>query len=201
MQKKEIVAKPALPLIVVGVLKGYIKKPVSFMIKTIITLPKYIKSIDIDLPKEFIKSNAFMAHLYMRLQTKMSKQKAYELTRAAIICSALSVMQANFRTVEKPRNFENLKRYQQKTVAEGVTKLNTMIISKEDDKSYEYKVTRCVFFEFFNYLGMPELTKIMCSADNAIFNTYLPNEIRFERGVGKTIADGACECEFKIIKN
>lgn len=196
----ENIANPALPLMVFGIIKGYVKNPISFMLSTFITFPKFVKSIRLDLPKEFISSNAFIVHLYRRLQIQLPKDKAFEITRAAILCSALSVMQANFRNVEAPRTYENLVKYQQKAKEEGATKLNEMRIIRHTKECYEYCVTRCMFFEFFTNMGAPELTRIMCAADNAIFNTYLPNEIIFERGVGETMPEGALECHFCIRK-
>jgi len=196
----EIIAKPALPLIVFGIIKGYVKSPIRFMLGTLISFPKFIKSIKSDLPKEFIKSNGFIVHLYNRLQRRYLKEKAYEITRAAILCSAFSVMQANFRNAEAERSYENLIKYQQKAKEEGATRLNEMRIIRQDENRYEYCVTRCMFFEFFNMMNAPELTKIMCAADNAIFNTYLPNEIVFERKLGETMPEGAKECSF-CIKN
>ena len=192
------IANPALPLIVFGVLKGYINNPLGFMLGTFLSLPKQIKSVKLDLPKEFIKSNTFIVHLYRRLQKKLPKDKAFEITRAAILCSALSVMQANFRNAEAPRTFENLVKYQQLAKEEGATRLNEIKIISLTETRYEYRVTKCTFFEFFTYMGAPELTRIMCAVDNAIFNSYLPNEIIFRRGAGRTMADGAPECEFCI---
>jgi hypothetical protein len=194
----DCIARPALPLIVFGVLKGYINNPFGFMLGTFLSLPKQIKRVKLDLPKEFIKSNMFIVHLYHRLQKILPKETAFEITRAAILCSAFSVMQANFRNAEAPRTFENLVKYQQRAKEEGATKLNKMKIISLNKNRYEYRVTRCMFFEFFTHLGAPELTKIMCAADNAIFNSYLPDEIVFHRRVGQTIADGAPECEFCI---
>ena len=194
------IAKPALPLIIFGIIKGYINKPVRFIFGTLFTFSKFYKSINSDLPKEFIKSNAFIVHLYKRLQKIVPKDKAYEIIRAAVLCSGLSVMQANFRNVEAVRNFENLVKYQQKAKDEGATKLNQVKIISKTDNCYKYKVTRCMFYEFYSSTNTPELTKIMCSVDNAIFNTYLPNEIVFERGIGNTMPEGAKECYFCIKK-
>ena len=74
------------------------------------------------------------------------------------------------------------------------------IIEKTEDR-YVFKVTKCMFYEFFKYLEVPELTRIMCSIDNAIFNSYLPEKIIFHRdGINNRIADGASECMFVIEK-
>jgi len=48
-------------------------------------------------------------------------------------------------------------------------------------------------------LEIPELPSIMCSHDNAIFNTYLPEKLVFLRnGINKTIFNGNDYCEFVI---
>ena len=192
-------AKPSHIFIIYGIVKAYVKNPIRFMVGLLVTFPKFLKSIKVDLPKDFIISNAFIVHLYHRLQIRFEKENAYEITRAAILCSALAVMQANFRTVEAARNYENLIKYQKQAKEEGITKLNEMKIVKQTELCYEFYVTKCVFFEFFTYMGTPELTKIMCAADNAIFNTYLPNEIVFDRALGETMPEGAMQCHFCII--
>ena len=53
-----------------------------------------------------------------------------------------------------------------------------------------------MLYELFKELGVPELTSIMCSIDNAIFNSYLPNEVIFKRSPG--IQYGKEECEFHL---
>jgi len=115
-----------------------------------------------------------------------------------LLTNGLALQQANFRTVEAERTFANLKCYQKLTNSEGSTRLNTMKILEDTPEKYSFKVTRCVFHELFSYLGVPELTSIICAVDNAIFNTYLPNEVVFHREAGHTIAEGANDCQFVI---
>ena len=62
-------------------------------------------------------------------------------------------------------------------------------------------MTDCVFYNFFNTINVPELTEIMCSIDNAIFNSYLPDEIFFSReSKNSKISTGDIKCTF-CIKN
>ena len=193
------IAKPAISLILMGVLKGYIKNSVRFIIKSKIFFRKYRKNIEIDLPKDFVDSTSFIAWLYIRLRKKIGQEKAFEIIRTAILTSGLAVQQANFRNVESNRSFKNLIKYQQRANTEGSTKLNTMEIIEQSEKKYEFRVTRCVFFELFTYLKVSELTSIMCSVDNAIFNSYLPESLIFHRnGLNKTIVEGNQYCDFVI---
>ncbi|BEP28143.1 L-2-amino-thiazoline-4-carboxylic acid hydrolase [Helicovermis profundi] len=197
----ENIAKPSNMLIIIGVLKGYIRRPTIFFLRTIFTFNKFKRTIVLDLPKDFINSSGLIAWMYIRLTHKVGRNKAYEIIRAAILCSGLAVQQANFRNVEDERTFKNLIKYQKKAKESGSTKLNEMEIIEESDRRYIFKVTKCMFYELFKSLDVPELTRLMCSIDNVIFNSYLPEEIIFHRnGVNNRIVDGSPECMFVIEK-
>jgi hypothetical protein len=194
-------AQPFIPAILLGVLKGYLKHPLLFMIQTAVKFKSFQKKITLDLPKEFINTAAFSAFMYLELQKRLSKNTAYEIIRVALLTNALVLQQANFRTVEAERTFENLKKFQKRTNNEGITRLNTMEILEDNASRYTFRITRCLFHELFSNLRVPELTCIMCAVDNAIFSCYLPNEIVFRREKGLTICEGADACQFEIINN
>lgn len=195
----EEIAKPFSFLILLGVLKGYLKNPLWFLIKSKITFRKFKKTIQLDLPTDFIDTSGFLAWMYINLRNIIGQEKAFEILRAGVLTSGLAIQQANFRNVESQRTFDNLKKFQQEANKQGSTKLNTMEIIKESDNKYEFRVTRCLFYELFTYLKVPELTSIMCSIDNAIFNTYLPEKLVFHRnGINKTLLQGNDYCEFVI---
>lgn len=196
------ISNPKTILIVIGVLSGYIKKWPIFACRLLFTFGKFKREISSELPKDFIESTTFMAHLYLCLQEKMNKNKAFEVTRAVVLTTGLALQQANFRNVEAERTYSNLITYQKRTNKEGSTKLNTMKIIEETENRYEFIVTRCLFYEFFDELGMKELTSIMCSIDNAIFGSYMGDTLTFHRG-GKdnTIFNGNSECRFVIENN
>ncbi|HOP03384.1 MAG TPA: L-2-amino-thiazoline-4-carboxylic acid hydrolase [Tenuifilaceae bacterium] len=192
-------ATPSSSIILLGVLKGYLNNPIWFLIQSKITFKKIRRGINLEFSEEFINTSGFMAWLYIRLREKIGQEKAFEIMRAGILTTGLAIQQANFRNVEKKRTFENLRKFQQKLNKEGITKQNKMEILEESDKKYEFKVTSCAFFELFSHLNVPELTSIMCSVDNAIFNSYLPEKIVFHRnGINHTIAAGHKYCEFVI---
>jgi hypothetical protein len=193
------VAKPAVPLILIGVLKGYIRNPIGFVIRAKLTFKTFKRTISLELPEDFIDSTGFIAHLYIRLKRRVGQEKAFEIIRAAVLVSGLAIQQAHFRTVEERRSFENLIENQQRANREGSTRLNTMNIIERSESRYEFHVTRCLFHELFLHLNVPELTQVICSIDNAIFNTYLPEKLTFHRnGLTNTIALGADHCEFVI---
>lgn len=196
------ISKPKILLIAIGVMSGYLKKWPIFVLRLLFTFGRFKRGIQSELPKEFIESTAFIAHLYVSLQEKMDKNKAFEVTRAVVMTTGLAMQQANFRNVEDERTYNNLIKYQKRTNKEGTTKLNTMEIIEETETRYEFIVTRCMFFEFFSELGMKELTSILCSVDNAIFGSYMGDELAFHRsGKENTIFSGGSMCRFVIENN
>jgi len=108
MTNKENIAKPATPFILLGVLKGYMKNPIGFIVKSKLSFKKFKKNIELDLPTDFINSTGFIAWLYIRLRKQIGQEKAFEIIRACILTSGLAIQQANFRNVESERTFNNL---------------------------------------------------------------------------------------------
>ncbi|MCR4940941.1 MAG: L-2-amino-thiazoline-4-carboxylic acid hydrolase [Treponemataceae bacterium] len=192
------IAKVAAPMYLIGGLKGYIKHPIFMIIKSAIDSKKAVRKIQLDVPNDFKKSYGLVSCLYINLAKRMPKKQAFEILRAVLLPLGIATMQANFREAEAERSFDNLVRYQQLAKEEGATRLNKVRIDHLSNDKYSYAVTRCMFYDFFSEMGVPELTSIMCSIDNAVFSSYLPNQIRFYRGVGNTICEGAAECEFLV---
>lgn len=199
---KSTVEHPAQPnksWMALGILQGYLKNPFRFFIATILTLPKFRKQIEADFPPEFIRATALQTWMYIRLKNQLGQERAYEVVRAFVLPIGLAIQQGNLRNVEAPRSFENLIAYQQRTNREGITRWNTMQVLEQNAHKYEIQVTECLYYKFYSSLGIPEMTRMMCAVDNAIFNSYLPEEITFHRnGMGNRIVDGAAACHFVL---
>jgi len=199
---KSTIDRPAIPakgLMALAILKGYLKHPLWFLTTSILTLPRFSKTVPDEFPREFVRAAALQAWIYIRLKKRLGQQKAYEVVRAMVLPIGLALQQGNFRCVEAGRRFENLVTYQQRTNREGVTRWNTMKVLEQTTDRYEIQVSRCLYFEFFNTLGIPEMTRMMCAVDNAIFNSYQPEELIFHRqSLGNRIVDGAETCRFII---
>lgn len=191
--------QPNRALMALGILQGYLKKPLGFFIITLLTMPKFKQQISPDFPTEFVRANVLQAWMYIRLKDRLGQEKAYEMVRAFVVPIGLALQQGNFRTVEARRSYENLVNFQQQTHREGVTRWNKMEFLEQTPQKYEIRVTDCMYFKFYQSLGIPEMTRLMCAVDNAIFNSYLPEKITFHRnGIGNRIADGASACMFVI---
>jgi hypothetical protein len=97
-------ARPFVLPMAYGILKGYIKRPLFFLLGTLLTLSSFKKRISNDLPPgDFVKAVALQGWMYIRLKEKPGQEKAYEIMRAVILPIALAVQQGNFRSVEAGR--------------------------------------------------------------------------------------------------
>lgn len=192
-------AQPSKILLALGILQGYLKNPLGFLITTLLTLPRFRKRIPTHFPEEFVRANALQAWMYVRLRDQLGQQQAYEVVRAFVLPIGFVLQQGNFRNVEAPRSFENLITYQQRSSREGLTRWNKMQVLEQSVHKYEIQVTECMYYNFYSSLGIPEITRVMCAVDNAVFNSYLPEEITFHRhGIGNRIVDGATACQFVV---
>jgi len=190
---------PNRALMALGILQGYLRHPVWFLLTTVLTLPRFKRRLPRDLPRDFVGITALQTWMYLRLKEQVGREKAFELVRACILPIGLALQQGSLRAVEEPRTFENLVVYQQRTNREGPTRWNKMEVLEQSEHRYEFRVSRCLFHDLYTQLGTPELTRLMCEVDNAIFNTYLPEQVTFHRnGIGNRLADGAPECHFVL---
>lgn len=102
------------------------------------------------------------------------------------------------RFVDEPtHSLENLITYSQRSKVQGPMRLNKMEVTDQTVSRYEFKVTNCIFKSVYERFGYPELLEVLCSVDNALYNTYAPDLITFTRGgARKTIARGNATCDF-----
>lgn len=190
-------AVPAKPLILYGILKGYIRNPLLFLIGMKSRAKKLGKTLGKGYPDDFVEMVTLVAALYLSAREKTDDETALALVTAVILPLGLATQLANFRYVEDSRSFENLIAYQQRVNREGPTRLNRIEILEQSGERYSFRVHNCLFHEAFSKLGLPELTPVICTIDNAIFNVYMPERVVFHRdGVGNRIPDGADRCSF-----
>lgn len=193
-------SKPEVPLIILGVLKGYLDNAEDLINKAMASKKEMAQKIAQENPQhpaDFLNLISMLAALYNELKKEMENEKALSLVKASFLPAGFAMQMGNFRYVEDHPTFENLIKYQQRTNKEGPTKLNRMEIIHQNDKTYEFHVHNCMFKDAFSKLNMPELTTVICAIDNVIFNTYLPDQVHFHRnGTGNTIINGMRYCTF-----
>ncbi len=136
------------------------------------------------------------AWMYIRLKNTVGGPKAFELLRAAFLPASIAVFGVTFRVVESPRTFENMVQFHEEA-RKGLFSNAEEEVLEHTDLCFVYRCTSCGYVDFFKYLGISELTPMFCSADNAFYNSYAPNQVTFSRGgSANMIAEGAPHCTF-----
>jgi hypothetical protein len=174
-----------------------LRLPRLFLLRCKLTLNQFKRRIDGRFPHELIDLAALSGWVYLNLKKRIGQRKAFEIMRVALLTGGTAAQNLQFDTVHKERNFRNFADLEIENNRSGLVRWNRMEVVERTAQRFEVKITRCMFHEFAVSLGIPEMTPIVCQIDNAMFNSYLPDEMTFDRGgVGRRIADGRRECNF-----
>jgi len=178
-----------------------LKFPQAFLLRCVATLGAFKRRIDPRFPDELVELAALPLWVYINLSKKIGAPKAFEIMRVAVLTGGVAQWNLAYATVDRPRTFENLYEQELEVHRTGPTRWNSLEVVERTDRRFELKVTRCMYHELAQSLGIPEITPIVCQLDNAAFNSYLPDEVIFHRGgPGHRISDGAPECRFVFQK-
>lgn len=171
--------------------------PRVFLWRCVATVGAFKRRIDPRFPHELVELAALPMWVYARLKQRIGQPKAFEILRVALLTGGIAKWNLQFETVDRPRTFRNLLEQELRVNQTGVTRWNTLEVVESTERRIELKVTRCLYHELATWLGMPELTPVVCQIDNAAFSSYMPDRVTFGRGgPGHRIADGAKDCRF-----
>ena len=178
-------------------LEKELRFPRVFLLRCKLTLWQFKRTIDPRFPRELIDLAALPAWIYVNLRKKVGQHRAFEIMRVALLTGGTAAQNLQFDTVHKERNFQNFSELEIENNRTGLIRWNTMEVVARSARRFEIRITRCMFHEVAVCAGIPEMTPIVCQIDNAMFNSYLPDEMTFDRGLlGGRIADGQRECNF-----
>ena len=174
-----------------------IRFPRLFLLQCQLTHGRFKRTIDPRFPRELIDLAALPVWVYLNLKKKIGQHRAFEIMRVALLTGGTAAQNLQFDTVHKKRNFQNFSELEIENNRTGLVRWNKMEVVERTAQRLEIKITRCMFHELAVAVGIPEITPIVCQIDNAMFNSYLPDEMTFDRGLlGGRIADGKRECNF-----
>jgi hypothetical protein len=187
--------------IFVSVLSSYLSWPILFLIKAQLHEFKYKKNLVGTWPKEFLNLVAPMANMYVLLSKQIGRQMAFEVMRVGVISTEILLDHKNFFPIENGRSFEKLKNGLKEALVSGITRWNKAKVIVDSDSKFEMRFTYCIFDDFFRQQNIPEFTQIICSHANAVFNSYMPEEIiQHRNGIGNRLSANAPECH-QVIEN
>ena len=183
--------------VLVHLLGREMRFPRLFLFRCALTVGRFKRGFDQRFPKELVELTALPLWVYINLKKRIGQQKAFEIMRVAILTGGTAQWNIAYETVDKERTFENLCEEELLVSKTGPTRWNTLEVVDRTPRRFEIRVTRCLYHELAQSLGIPEITPVVCQIDNAAFNSYLPDWIMFNRGgPNRRIADGKSECNF-----
>lgn len=150
---------------------------------------------------EFVMRLAIAPAIYVDLQRKTGKEKAFEATKKIVTPIALNKLLHHLKTLNLSvtDGMEQLLAYRKIFDEEGAGKFCERHYLTKNNNMCHYIVTRCIFHDFFTETGTPELTGIFCDVDRRFYEHAFPS-FRFHRGDSweNTIACGRSQCDFII---
>ena len=184
-----------------SVLSSYLTWPMLFLIKAQFNEFKYKKNLVGTWPEEFLNLVVPMANMYVLLSKQIGPKMAFEVMRVGIISTEILLDHKYFIPIENGRSFEKLKNGLKEALVSGITRWNKAKIIEDSDYKFEMRFSYCIFNDFFYQQNIPEFTPIICSHANAVFNSYMPEEIvQHRNGIGNRLSAGASECH-QVIQN
>ncbi len=199
--KSKKIGKLNINTIFASVLSSYITYPIVFLIKAQLLEFKYKKNIVGNWPDEFLDLVAPMANMYVLLSKQIGPKMAFEVMRVGIISTEILLDHKYFLSIENGRSFEKLKNGLKRALVSGITRWNKGKVIEDSDVKFEMRFSYCIFNDFFRQQNIPEFTQIICSHANAVFNSYMPEEIiQHRNGIGNRLSAGALECH-QVIEN
>ncbi|MBA7619661.1 hypothetical protein ES703_27002 [subsurface metagenome] len=174
-------------------LQGHVADPLGFIEHCKRTLGTFKKRLAPRFPQDMVDARALYLHCYIKLKKQLGQEPAYEIMRIVFLTDGEIRMNLAFDTAGG-RSYEKV--IQKAIEYNRASGVSYKIVEQSDDR-FEMKMTSCTFWEFCCSLEIPEATRLVCQVDDAFFNSYLPEEVRFSHGVPcSRLVDGSSVCRF-----
>lgn len=143
------------------------------------------------------------AAMYLRLIERLGREQALAVMRKILLpigdaTSRRFLDSLDLVHVSGIERFMAFKTRMQDTVED---RFNVREYITVDATTCHYVIKRCLAYDFFSEAGTPELTRLICEADNVFFPQAFP-DLTFSRGDSweNTIAYGQDHCEYVLKK-
>ena len=147
----------------------------------------------------FVKRLALAAAMYRELTLKFGRETAFDIVQRIVVQIGFEEQSVNASQMRGTwdTEFSRLDAFHNLMDEKGGPRFNTRTFLQRDRNLCHFRVTRCVFYDFFSSIDVPELTKLFCEVDRVFFTTEFPS-VKFHRNGSweNTIAFGKDFCEF-----
>ena len=147
---------------------------------------------------KFTKRLSFASTLYLELQKKFGKKKAFDVMRKILVPIGCNEQWQHLHTLKNNENtMDNLMAFNDLMDKKGTPRFNRREYLEQNDIICHFVITRCLFNDFFKETKTSELTRLFCEIDKEFFPEAFPG-FDFHRGNSweNTIAYGKNRCEF-----
>ena len=152
-----------------------------------------------DAESDFLKPYAVAAALYIKLKKKTGREKALGIMRNIIVPVGCIQQNAMVAETDIPDNepMKRLMAFNNLMDIKGASQFNERKYVKKEKNICHFKIKRCVYRDFFDSFGIPELTKLFCEVYKDFFIPAFP-AFNVHRGSSweNTLAYGREECDF-----
>lgn len=148
---------------------------------------------------DFIRRTALAPAIYLQLKSRLGPEKALEAMGEILTTIGVREVSRTLKTVpDGPADpMDRLHAFYEKANREAPNKFIPRTTIEKTADRYHFRITRCIFHEFFTAVGTPELTQLVCAIDEAFFPAEF-RELTFHRdgSLDHTIGRGNRTCEF-----
>ena len=152
---------------------------------------------------EFVKRFSLASAVYVGLGGKIGKEKAFKVVKKILVPIGVNEQWNHLDSLHLSENtgIARLMAFHNLMDKKGAPQVNKREYVKQNSSICHFVITRCVFYDFFAEVGMPELTKMFCEVDREFFPGAFP-DFKFDRGNSweNTIAYGKNQCDFIFTK-
>ncbi len=148
---------------------------------------------------KFVQRLALVAAMYKMLTVRMDKDEAFDVIRRIVVKIGFDEQSIHARKLGHSwkTEFDRLEAFHDLMDMKGGPRFNTRTFLQRDEDVCHFRITRCVFYDFFKSVDVPGLARLFCEVDRVFFTTEFPS-VRFHRNGSweNTIAYGNEFCEF-----
>jgi len=198
MEKKNFNYMLVFEPILLHLLEGEMENPEAFLTACKNSIGQFVDKGKDKFPQDLLMFIGMPFWIYINLKEKLGQEKAFEITKICMLAGGVTIQSILFDSVHYPRDFKTFIERELLINQSGSTKWNVLEVKEKSDCRFELVVTKCMYHELTTHMGIPEATPVICQVDNALFNSYLPEEMIFQRGgLNRRIADGSNDgCHF-----
>lgn len=146
-----------------------------------------------------VKRISIIPAFYQVFEKKFGSEKAKDILKEAVVPGSVMEQWDLLNQIPKDEgdSLDRLKRYWTEMNKRGVGRFNESKTVRSDDQVFQEQTTKCMYYNFMQEAGTPELTQIFCDSDSVFFPEAFPN-LKFHRGDSpqNTLAYGRDHCDY-----